>query len=73
MDIPFGNSTGFRKYSKRKPFASELPEPKYLINDNLQPGEYKTEFYTSRVKSRTYLCTMVAEGKSEFGKIIVTN
>ena len=43
-----------------------------LINNNLQPGEYKEEFYTSKVTSGTYICTMNVDGKTEFMKIVVT-
>lgn len=34
-----------------------------LVNDFLQAGEYKAEFYTSRLTSGTYLCYLNTEWK----------
>jgi len=42
-----------------------------LVNNYLQAGAYKEEFYTSRVAPGTYICAMNVDGKTEFRKILV--
>ena len=44
-----------------------------LVNDVLKAGEYKAEFYTSKVQPGIYLCRMTADGQPSFIKIIVAN
>jgi len=43
-----------------------------LVDDFLQAGEYKAEFYTSHTIPGTYICTLNVDGKTDFRKIIVT-
>ncbi len=43
-----------------------------LVDENLKPGEYKAEFYTSRVTPGTYLCCLSTAGKKHAIRIIVT-
>ncbi len=44
-----------------------------LVNNFLQAGEYKAEFYTSKVMAGTYICELYTNGKTDFRKIIVIN
>ncbi|MEI7980118.1 MAG: T9SS type A sorting domain-containing protein [Bacteroidota bacterium] len=44
-----------------------------LMNDYLQPGEYKAEFYTGKFSPGTYLCSMNVNGKNNYRKIIIIN
>ncbi|MEI6455041.1 MAG: T9SS type A sorting domain-containing protein [bacterium] len=43
-----------------------------LVDDLLQPGEYKAEFYTSKVAPGTYICNLNAGGKSNAIRILVS-
>jgi len=42
-----------------------------LINNNLQPGEYKAELYTSKLSTGTYICILNANGSRDSKKISV--
>jgi hypothetical protein len=42
-----------------------------LVNDNLQPGKYKAELYTSKLPAGTYICSLRANGKRDYKKISV--
>jgi hypothetical protein len=42
-----------------------------LLNHYLKPGEFKVEFYTTKVNPGTYLCSMTVEGTTYLEKIIV--
>lgn len=42
-----------------------------LMDDDLQPGEYKAEFYTNHVPAGTYLCSLNVNGTIDTHKIVV--
>lgn len=44
-----------------------------LVDNVLIAGEYKAEFYTSKVTAGTYLCYLNVDGKTDIKKIIVSN
>jgi len=43
-----------------------------LVNDNLQPGEYKAELYTSKLSTGTYICSLNVNGSMDYIKISVS-
>ncbi len=42
-----------------------------LMNNPLQPGEYKAEFYTTRFPAGTYICKLNVNGSYDSRKIVV--
>ncbi|MCX6268556.1 MAG: hypothetical protein NTW16_14565 [Bacteroidetes bacterium] len=42
-----------------------------LLDHQLQPGEYKAEFYTTRYPAGTYLCRLDVNGTVDSRKIVV--
>jgi hypothetical protein len=42
-----------------------------LVHDNLQPGEYKAEFYASKLSPGTYFCSLNVNGSRDYTKISV--
>ena len=43
-----------------------------LVNEVLQPGEYKAEFYSSRYPAGMYVCSLTVNGSRYLSKIIIS-